>query len=81
MDKRCFGLRKSGEGCNILTGNQDCNGLNTACKFYKTVEQAIKEEDDAILNCRSKGLCTNCKYMQSSNGKVAKPCSLSTEGK
>lgn len=55
--------------CSAL---RETNCVN--CKFGKTKQQYIAENDAAIKRCRKLGRCEGCKY-------VKEPCRLSTEPK
>lgn len=55
--------------CGALSSTQ-CDGLNTACSFYKTKKQFTEDRNRAIMLNRRKGNCTDCKY-------VSAPCELS----
>lgn len=55
--------------CAILK-DKNCD----KCSFFKTKSDYTTENDNAILNCREKGICDSCKYQ---NGKSK--CKLSYE--
>lgn len=55
----CF-FKQTGSVCGIL--NTFCNGIKRGCKFYKTEEQYIEEQNKAVLMNRKKGNCEKCKY-------------------
>lgn len=49
------------KGCKVIFNNE-CDGSNQKCSFYKSRRQHIEDRDRAIDICRKKGLCNNCKY-------------------
>ena len=49
------------KGCKVIFNNE-CDGSNHKCSFYKSRRQHIEDRDGAIDICRKKGLCNNCKY-------------------
>lgn len=49
------------KGCQVIVNNE-CEGYNQDCSFYKSRRQHIEERDRVIDICRKKGLCNNCKY-------------------
>lgn len=54
--KKCFAYIE-GVGCKIFEKKR-CS----KCRFFKTFDKFIEDEDNAILICREKGLCDSCKY-------------------
>lgn len=56
-----------GDVCGVLM--KECDGK---CTFYKTEKQFVEDQDKAILICRDRGLCKDCKYTNI-------PCKISTD--
>lgn len=61
----------SGGGYCSATIITTCDGKNTECKFYKTKEQKINDEDRAIEINRIKGNCNECPYTTSGKCKCS----------
>lgn len=81
LNKKCKYYNDNGE-CKLLLSNPHskekrvaikCDGWDNKCKFAKTEQQFIDDNDRAIFVCRQRGLCNNCKYVD-----VA--CKMSMEG-
>lgn len=70
-NKKICKFNNNSSYCSILTNRKTskhgdsimrCTGWDDKCKFAKTAQQFIKDNDKSIDICRRKGLCDNCKY-------------------
>ena len=71
MTPKCRHFRMGGV-CGILT-NTTCKGWDKKCCFRVTEKDFIARRDEAILLCRKRNLCKDCRYV------YGEPCKTSKE--